>query len=80
LHHGLLACLDFERAVSEYGKLAAYPSERLSVMAQLGAARDAAASAVPHLDLVPDINSGIREAQNVLAQAKAFSAGASDAV
>lgn len=29
----VLACLDFERAVSEYGKLAAYPSERQSVMA-----------------------------------------------
>ena len=85
---------DFERAVSEYEKLAAaYPSERQSVMAQLGAARiclkrlnrpqdalrfyeAASASAVPHLDLEQDIESGIREARNVLAQVKVFSAGA----
>jgi tetratricopeptide (TPR) repeat protein len=33
-------------------------------------------SAVPHLDLEQDIESGIWEARNVLAQAKAFSAGA----
>ena len=83
---------DFERAVSEYEKLAAaYPSERQSVMAQLGAARiclkrldrpqdaltlyeGASASAVPHLDLEQDIESGIREARNVLAQVKVFSA------
>jgi tetratricopeptide (TPR) repeat protein len=86
---------DFERAVSEYEKLAAaYPSERQSLLAQLGAARiclkrlnrpldalrlyeGASASAVPHLDLEQDIESGIREARNVLAQVKAFSAGAS---
>ena len=89
---------DFERAVSEYEKLAAtYPSERQSLLAQLGAARiclkrlsrpqdalrfyeAAATSAVPHLDLEQDIESGIREARNVLGQAKSFSAGASDAV
>ena len=89
---------DFERAVSEYEKLAAaYPSERHSVMAQLDAARvslkrlnrpqdalrlyeAAETSAVPHLDLEQDIESGIREAKNMLSQVKAFSAGASDAV
>ena len=86
---------DFERAVSEYEKLAAaYPSERQSVMAQLSAARiclkrlsrpqdalrfyeAAAASAVPHLDLEQDIESGIREARNVLSQTKSHSAGRS---
>jgi hypothetical protein len=70
---------DYERALSEYEKLAAaYPSERQSLLAQLSAARiclkrlnqpqDAAkfyeaasASAVPHLDLQQDIESGIRE-------------------
>jgi hypothetical protein len=85
---------DFERAVSEYEKLAtAYPFERQSVIAQLTAARicltrlsraqdalrlyeSASASAVPHLDLEQEIESGIRETRNVLAQAKAFSAGA----
>jgi len=85
---------DFERAVSEYEKLAAaYPFERQSVIAQLTAARicltrlsraqdalrlyeGASASAVPHLDLEQEIASGIRETRNVLAQAKAFSAGA----
>jgi hypothetical protein len=36
----------------------------------------ASASAVPHLDLEQEIASGIRETRNVLAQAKAFSAGA----
>ena len=89
---------DFERAVSEYEKLAAaYPSERQSLLAQLGAARiclkrlsrpldalrlyeGASASAVPHLDLEQDIASGIREARTMLPQAKAFSAGAPDAV
>jgi 3-deoxy-D-arabino-heptulosonate 7-phosphate (DAHP) synthase len=33
-------------------------------------------SAVPHLDLELDIQSGIREARNVLSQVKALSAGA----
>ena len=88
---------DFERAVSEYEKLAAaYPSERQSVMAQLAGARicvkqlnrpqealrfyeAASASAVPHLDLERDIESGIHEARTVLSQVKAFSAGASSA-
>src|ERR1019366_1894477 len=86
--------LDFERAVSEYEKLAAaYPSERQSLMAQLAAARicikrlnrpqdalrlyeGASASAVPHLDLEQDIESGIHEARTALSQVKAFSAGA----
>ena len=86
---------DFERAISEYEKLAAaYPSERQSLLARLGAARiclkrlnrplDAlkcyeavSASAVPHLDLEQDTESGIREAKNVLSKVKAFSAGAS---
>jgi hypothetical protein len=36
----------------------------------------AAASAVPHLDLELDIQSGIREAKDVLSQVKALSAGA----
>jgi hypothetical protein len=85
---------DFERAVSEYERLAtAYPSERQSLMAQLAAARicfkrlnrplnalrfyeAAAASAVPHLDLELDIESGIREARTVLAQSKLLSADA----
>ena len=86
---------DFERAVSEYEKLAAaYPSERQSVLAQLCAARiclnrlnrpvdalrfyeAAKTSAVPHLDLELDIQSGIREAQkSLLSQVKALSAGA----
>jgi membrane associated rhomboid family serine protease len=89
---------DFERAVSEYEKLAAaYPSERQSLLARLGAARiclkrlnrpqdalrlyeAAAASAVPHLDLEKNIESGIREARNMLSHVKAFSAGASGAV
>jgi membrane associated rhomboid family serine protease len=88
---------DFERAVSEYEKLAAaYPSERQSLLARLGAARiclkrlnrpldalrfyeAAETSAVPHLDLEKDIQSGIHEARNVLSQVKAFSAGAADA-
>jgi membrane associated rhomboid family serine protease len=83
---------DFERAVSEYGKLAAaYPSVRQSVLAQLSAARlclkrlsrpqdaltfyqAAADSAIPHLDLERDIESGIREARNVLSQTKSHSA------
>src|SRR5208282_3594668 len=86
---------DFERAVTEYEKLAAaYPSDRESLMAQLAAARiclkrlnrpqdalrfyeTAAASAVPHLDLELDIESGTREARNVVSQIKALSAGAS---
>jgi tetratricopeptide (TPR) repeat protein len=85
---------DFERAVSEYEKLAAtYPSERQSLLARLGAARiclnrlgrpldalrlyeGASASAVPHLDLEQEIESGIRTAKNVLAQVQASSAGA----
>jgi tetratricopeptide (TPR) repeat protein len=89
---------DFERAVSEYEKLAAaYPSERQSVIAQLAAARiclkrlgrpldalrlyeGASASAVPHLDLELDIQSGLRKARTAITQGKAFSAGASDAV
>ena len=88
---------DFERAVSEYEKLAAaYPSERQSLLARLGAARiclkrlnrpqDAlrfceavSASAVPHLDLEQDIESGIREAKNALSQVKAISSGAASA-
>ena len=88
---------DFERAVSEYEKLAlAYPSERQFVMAQLSAARlclkrlsrpqdaltfyeAAAASAVPHLDLERDIESGNREAQIAISQSEAFLAGASSA-
>ena len=89
---------DFERAVSEYEKLvAAYPSERQSVMAQLAAARiclnrltrpldalrlyeGASDSAIPHLDLEQEIESGIREARIAVSQVKAFSAGAPDAV
>jgi seryl-tRNA(Sec) selenium transferase len=85
---------DFERVVSEYEKLAAaYPSERQSLMAQLGAARiclkrlgrpldalrfyeGASASAVPHLDLELDIESGIREAKRLLLERKLLSAGA----
>jgi hypothetical protein len=35
---------------------------------------------VPHLDLEQDIASGIHEARTMLPQAKAFSAGAPDAV
>jgi len=82
--------LDFERAVSEYEKLAgAYPSERQSLMAQLAAARicikrlnrpqdalrlyeGASASAVPHLDLQQEIESGIRQAEDVLLPAKSL--------
>jgi membrane associated rhomboid family serine protease len=85
---------NFERAISEYEKLAAaYPSERQSLLARLGAARiclkrlnrplDAlkfyeavSASAVPHLDLEQDTESGIQEAKNVLSQVQAFSSGA----
>jgi hypothetical protein len=40
----------------------------------------ASGSVVPHLDLEQDIESGIREAKNVLVQVKAFYAGAPDAV
>jgi len=40
----------------------------------------AAASAVPHLDLEQDIQSGIRKARIAITQVKALSAGASDAV
>ena len=83
----------FERAVSEYEKLAAtYPTERQSLMARLAAARiclkhlnrpenalqlyeAVAASQVPHLDLEPNIHSGIREARSALA-APAVPAGA----
>ena len=82
--------LDFERAVSEYEKLAAaYPSERQSLMAQLAAARicikrlnrpqdalrlyeRASASAVPHLDLQQEIESGIRQAEDVLSPTKSL--------
>jgi membrane associated rhomboid family serine protease len=85
---------DFERAVSEYDKLAAaYPSERQSVLAHLCAARiclnrlnrpvdalrfyeAAETSAVPHLDLELEIESGIRETRNVLADKKSHSASA----
>ena len=74
-----------QRALSEYEKLAAaYPAERQSLMAQLGAARiclkrlnrpqDAlklyeavANSPIPHLDLEPNIQSGMREARVDLA-------------
>ena len=83
----------FERAVSEYEKLAAtYPTERQSLMARLAAARiclkhlnrpqnalqlyeAVAASSVPHLDLEPNIQSGMREARGALA-APAVPAGA----
>ena len=37
-------------------------------------------SAVPHLDLEQEIESGIREARTAVAQVKSFSAGAPDAV
>ncbi len=75
----------FERALSEYQKLAAaYPSERQSLAALLAAARiclkrlsrpqDAiklyelvARSPIPHLDLEPNIQSGVREARAALA-------------
>jgi len=75
----------FERALSEYEKLAAtYPTERQSLMARLAAAKlclkhlnrpqkavqlyeAVAASPVPHLDLEPNIQSGIREARSALA-------------
>jgi len=77
----------FERAVSEYEKLAgAYPAERQSLMARLGAARvclkrlnrpqealklyeAVANSPIPHLDLEPNIQSGVREARAALAAA-----------
>ncbi|MGB7282844.1 MAG: rhomboid family intramembrane serine protease [Candidatus Acidiferrum sp.] len=77
---------DYRRALSEYQKLvAAYPSERQGLMAQVGAARislkrlnrpdealrlyrAASASAIPHLDLEQDIESGIQEAEGAVAQ------------
>jgi len=77
---------DYRRALSEYQKLvAAYPSERQGLIAQIGAARislkrlnrpdealrlyrAASASAIPHLDLEQDIESGIQEAENAVAQ------------
>ena len=82
---------DFERAVSEYEKLAAaYPTERQSLIAQLGAARiclkrlnrpyealrvyeAVSASALPHLDLERDIESGIRETKSKLSTTGAVS-------
>lgn len=88
---------EFERAVSEYERLAAaYPSERQSLLAQLGAARiclkrlnrpqeavkfyeAASASAVPHLDLEHEIESGMREARNALLQTKSLSGRAASA-
>ena len=75
----------FERALSEYQKLAAaYPTERQSLMARLAAARiclkrlnrpqealklyeSVASSPIPHLDLDPNIQSGVREARAALA-------------
>jgi membrane associated rhomboid family serine protease len=82
----------FERAIFEYEKLAAaYPSERTSLTAQLGAARvclkmqqpeqalkfyrAAASSPVPHLDWEQSIQAGIREATHALPRAQAASAG-----
>jgi len=74
----------FERALTEYSKLAdAYPTERQSLLARLGAARiylkrlnrpqDAirlyevvARSPIPHLDLEPNIQAGMREARAAL--------------
>ncbi len=80
-----------ERALFEYEKLAAtYPSDRLSLTAQLGAARiclklhqpeeslkfyrAAENSSIPHLDWDQSIQAGIREASAALFQAKAASA------
>lgn len=75
----------YERALSEYEKLAAaYPAERQSLMARLAAARiclkrlnrpqealklyeSVASSPIPHLDLEPNIQSGLREARAALA-------------
>jgi len=75
----------FERALSEYEKLAAaYPTERQSLIARLAAARiclkrlnrpqdalklyeSVASSPIPHLDLEPNIQSGVREARATLA-------------
>jgi len=77
--------------VSEYEKLvAAHPSEREPLVAQLCVARIclkrlsrpqdalkfyemASASAVPHLDLEKDIESGVREARNALLQSTLLS-------
>jgi len=74
-----------ERALDEYEHLAAaYPGERQSLLARLGAAKlclkrlqrpqDAlkfyelvALSPIPHLDLEPNIQSGIREARAAMA-------------
>ncbi|MGH9524170.1 MAG: rhomboid family intramembrane serine protease [Terriglobales bacterium] len=75
---------DLERALAEYEKLAAaYPAERQSVTAQIGAGRvclklqratdalqrfeAAKVSKVPHLDLDDNIEGGIREAKSMLA-------------
>jgi Rhomboid family len=84
----------FERALSEYEKLAAaYPSERQSLLARLGAARicvkrlnrpqealsfydSVARSPIPHLDLEPNIESGVREARAALSVSE-VSAGVS---
>ena len=77
---------EFERAVSEYEKLAvAHSSEREAILAKISAARlclkrlnrphdalrfyeAASASAVPHLDLKQDIDLGIRETRNAMAE------------
>ena len=74
---------DLERALAEYEKLAAaFPAERQSVLAQIGAGRvclklqratdalqrfeAAKASKVPHLDMDDNIEGGIREARSML--------------
>jgi membrane associated rhomboid family serine protease len=77
---------EYERAVSEYEKLAvAHSSEREAILAEISAARlclkrlnrpqdalrlyeGASASPVPHLDLKQDIDLGIRETRNAMAE------------
>jgi membrane associated rhomboid family serine protease len=83
LCHELEKYQNFERVVVEYEKLAAaYPAERQSLIAQLGAARvclklnrpadaikyfeQAMASPIPHLDWEQSIQAGIHEAKSAM--------------
>jgi tetratricopeptide (TPR) repeat protein len=85
---------DYERAVSDYEKLAnAHALAREALLARISAARiclkrlsrphdalrfyeEASASAISHLDLQQNIESGVRETRNALSQNKALSADA----
>ena len=74
--------LSFRAAVS-YGAACCRPNLPQAIEPPAGCVRlyeAASASAVPHIDLEQDIESGIRKARIAITQVKAFSVGPSDAV